>query len=79
LQNSKKMKDVYYIYQVTAWSTQVQDPYTDYVIERESTIQDYLDSFDPDIFDDGIQAVVETNGFESFQEAENYLLEYYQN
>jgi hypothetical protein len=73
------MKDVYYIYQVTAWSTQVQDPYTDYVIERESTIQDYLDSFDPDIFDDGIQAVVETNGFESFQEAENYLLEYYQN
>ena len=30
-----------------------------------------------EIVDDGVQAVVETNGFESFQEAEDYLLEYY--
>jgi len=71
------MKNPYYIYQVTAWSTQVDTPFSEYVIEKESTIQNYLDTFDPDIFDDGIQAVVETTGFESFQEAEEHLLEYY--
>jgi hypothetical protein len=69
----------YYIYHVTAWSTQVEAPYSEYVIETESTIQANLDGFDKDIFDDGIQAVVETNGFESLQEAEDYLLEYYSN
>ena len=71
------MKDIYYIYHVTAWSTQVDTPYSEYVIETESTIEANLDGFDPDIFDDGIQAVVETTGFESYQEAENYLREYY--
>ena len=69
----------YYIYQVTAWSTQVEAPYSEYVIETEKSIQANLDGFDKDIFDDGIQAVVETNGFESLQEAEDYLLEYYSN
>ena len=67
----------YYIYHVTAWSTQVEAPYSEYVIETESTIQANLDGFDPEIFDDGVQAVVETTGFESLQEAEDYLLEYY--
>jgi hypothetical protein len=67
----------YYIYHVTAWSTGINSPYSEYVIERESTIQAYLNSFDKDIFDDGVQAVVETNGFESFESAEDYLLEYY--
>lgn len=71
------MKDIYYIYHVTAWSTQVNTPYSEYVIETEKSIQVNLDGFDRDIFDDGVEAVVETNGFESFQEAENYLLEYY--
>jgi hypothetical protein len=41
------------------------------------SIQANLDGFDKDIFDDGVEAVVETTGFESFEEAENYLLEYY--
>jgi len=69
--------EAHYIYHVTAWSTGINSPYQEYLVETESTIQDYLDSFDKDIFDDGIQAIVETNGFESFQEAEDYLLEYY--
>jgi len=67
----------YYIYHITAWSTGVNSPYQEYLVETESTIQAYLDTFDKDLFDDGIQAIVETNGFESFQEAEDYLLEYY--
>tara|TARA_S200002703_G_scaffold157795_1_gene166584 strand:- start:371 stop:592 length:222 start_codon:yes stop_codon:yes gene_type:complete len=67
----------YYIYHVTAWSTGINSPYQEYLVEKESTIQANLDGFDKDIFDDGIQAVVETNGFESLQEAEDYLLEYY--
>jgi len=71
------MKNQYYIYHVTAWTKGTNSPHSQYVVETESTIQDYLDSFDKDIFDDGIQAIVETNGFESFQEAEDYLLEYY--
>jgi len=72
-----KNQEAHYIYHVTAWSTGINSPYQEYVIDRESTIQAYLDTFDLDIFDDGIQATVETNGFESFQEAEDYLLEYY--
>jgi len=71
------MKSVHYIYHVTAWSSAINDPYSEYVVDREDSIQNYLDSFDPDIFDDGVQAVVETNGFESSQEAEDYLLEYF--
>ena len=71
------MKNPYYIYHVTAWSTQVNAPYSEYVVDREDSIQNYLDGFDRDIFDDGVQAVVETTGFESFEEAEDSLLEYY--
>ena len=67
----------YYIYHVTAWSTGINSPYQEYLVEKESTIQANLDGFDPEIFDDGVQAVVETNGFASFEDAENYLLEYY--
>jgi len=74
-----KNQEVYYIYHVTAWSTQVNAPHSQFVIEKENSIQGYLDTFDPDIFDDGVQAVVETTGFASFQEAEDYLLEYYSN
>jgi len=77
LENMKT--EPYYIYHVTAWSTGINSPYSEYVIETEKSIQANLDGFDRDIFDDGVQAVVETTGFESFQEAENYLLEYYQN
>jgi len=72
-----KNQEPHYIYHVTAWSTQVDDPYIEHVIETEGSIQVYLDTFDKDIFDDGIEAAVKTTGFESYQEAENYLLEYY--
>lgn len=71
------MKEPHYIYHVTAWSTGINSPYQEYLVETEDSIQAYLDGFDKEVFDDGVQAVVETNGFESFQEAEDCLLEYY--
>jgi len=71
------MKDIYYIYHVTAWSTQVEAPYSEHIVETEKSIQANLDGFDREIFDDGVEAVVVTNGFASFEDAENYLLEYY--